>query len=197
MKFDPGTIFFGTSYENIYLLDSVPIDKPFHREELYISVSSSGYKGFISTNEHEDLQLLGKVYADKLRAAQIDSGGFLNWKCGYKNSITYLDGFGACDLKYFNCFGESQINNRIGKNITAVIHKEHQKTFILPQSKSNDGQISNEYLSLALHPFLPQIRPEMILGWIVDSKNHLKLKNDIHTGKIKDKPFWLVKEIDN
>lgn len=195
MNFPDGTIFYGTNIDNIYCLDSKGIEKPFIRNEHYISVSCSNYKGYLSCKEHDDLLYLAKIYTKKYNAAVIDKKGFLKWNAGYKNSLTYIDGFGACETDQINLFGKSVKNDKIGKNITAVIYSTFQKDFIIPSESFKTDDISFEYLSTALHPFLIGIFPEMIFSWIADKENYSIMKDAMNHGKLKKKPIYLVDEL--
>ncbi|MDC7224579.1 MAG: hypothetical protein PQJ60_12620 [Spirochaetales bacterium] len=195
MNFEQGTIFFGTRYENIYRLDSEGVEKPFQREERYISVSASGYCGGVSCFEHKDLDLLSRIYSEELNAASLDGEGYLSWKEGYKNSLTYHDGFGPCDRPTFHRFGKHVKNDRKGQNVCALIHPSHSSSFVIPDKGADKNELPFEYLSLALHPFIKKIDPEMIFAWIGDEKNYDRIRKDMAEGLLRKKEVYLVEEL--
>jgi len=190
------TIYYGTQVENIYKLDKYSIDKPFIRSEKFISVSISGFIGYLPVTSHDEIEFLSNIYSKKYNAADIDDNKIIHWKTGYKNSLTYIDGFGPSDMKHFNVFGETKINNRIGQNIVAIIDKKYI-TEIVNIEYFNKIKTDNlfEYLSLSLHGFIKRIEPKMILGWIVDEENFEQISKDMTDGKLSNKPLYIVDNI--
>ena len=125
-----GTIYFGTKVENINTLNDKGLNKPFTRNEKFISVSVSGYKGELPVSCHDELSFLSDIFANKYHAAKINNDKYLKWNIGYKNSITYIDGFGPNENKTYNEFGNEKENNRVGQNITAIIDKKFSKELV-------------------------------------------------------------------
>lgn len=121
--------------------------------------------------------------------------GALPWKNGYKNSMTYIDGFGVCDLPEYNVFGENRKNTRIGQKVTAVLDNIVQDQFMNFDELRIHQKHEEEYLSLALHPYVREINPDLILGWIVDETNFEDIKSKMKRGEIADRETWLVSEI--
>jgi hypothetical protein len=159
------TIYFGTRIDYLSLVLTNGITKPSTREEKYISVSVSGYSAPIDINCHKEVNELAHVYLNQYKACVLDTKYRLQWKNGYNNSMTSIDGFGPSKLEYFNVFGQKELNTRKNENIALVINNDYFSELIYP-SKS-DIEIDYNYLSLALHPFISQITSNMVDGIIV------------------------------
>lgn len=168
-----GMIYYGTKVENLKMILG-GITKPLERNEQYISVSISGYKGIIPLNVHEDLIYLGSIYKKEYNAMEIDDLMYGKWKIGYKNSLTYIDGFGPNNEQFYNSFGEKKENNRKGKNITLILGNSIEIAY-----PEKIGKEPFEYYSLALHSFVKEIKLENILGIICDKNNINEVNTEI------------------
>lgn len=182
------TIYFGTKLENIYTLDKTIVRKPFVKDEKYISVSS--YRGKLPISCHEDISYLSRIFTDKFKASMIDEKNYIKWKNGYKNSLTYIDGFGPNENQYYNEFGKDITNTRVGENIAAIIDKKYISELIIPDKLCNF-----KYLSTSLHSYIKKITPEMVIGWIADSNNIERIRYDMRVGNLRNNNIYLVDEI--
>lgn len=184
------TVYFGTQLKNIdSLLRGITI--PLARNEKYISVSVSGYTSVIPVTEHEELSFLAGIYISTYKAAVLNEHNCMQWKTGYKNSLTYIDGFGPNEQETYHEFGKRIKNNRKGANICAVINKSKAKLISCRKETVSDF----EYLSQALHPYITEICLPMIEGFIVDQYNYDEVES-ILIKKSIDKKIWKVEEIE-
>lgn len=159
-----------------------------------VSVSQSGYKGVLPFNVHEEIEFLSKeVYSKEYKAVSFHEE-YIKWNSGYKNSLTYIDGFGATELAEYNSFGEKKAT-RVGSRITAVIENDKSNQLLTKEEVLKYKAWEEEYLSLALHPYAKVITPESIIGWIADQENIEIVKNRMSSGNIRDLKVWLVSEI--
>jgi len=185
---EAGTIYFGTKFENINKV-LLGLSSPIERDEKYISVSVSGYKGLLPLTVHEEILYLGNIYKSEYNALDIDSSMYCHWKTGYKNSLTYIDGFGPNKRESYNVFGEQKENNRKGQNVAFVIDKKYQ--YKLMDSKALEKTTMEEHFSLALHSFISEITYDMISGIVFDSFNIEQGKEFLKKNKI-DKKIWNI-----
>lgn len=183
------TVYFGTHIKNLDALIN-GITTPLIRDEKYISVSVSGYCSVIPVSAHEELSFLADMYVSRLKAAILTEHACLQWKTGYKNSLTYLDGFGPNENDTYHEFGRMIKNNRKGTNICAVI--KGSKADIITLDKSSVSEF--EYLSQALHPYIRQISLEIIEGFITDKHNYDEVESYLLKRSI-DKKIWKVDDI--
>ncbi|MBP7479918.1 MAG: hypothetical protein KA785_05665 [Spirochaetaceae bacterium] len=184
------TVYFGTHIKNLEALIN-GITTPLIRDEKYISVSVSGYCSVIPVTSHEELSFLAGMYVSTYKAAVLNEHNCMQWKRGYKNSLTYIDGFGPNEHETYHEFGKMLKNNRKGTNICAVI--KGSKADIITLDKSAVSEF--EFLSQALHPYIREISIPMIEGFIVDQYNY----DDVESLLIKrsiDKKIWKVEEIE-
>ena len=172
------TIYFGTKIDCLSLILKDGIIKPLKREEKYISVSVSGYSAPIDINCHKEVNELAHVYLNQYKACELDTRYRLQWKNGYNNSMTNIDGFGPSKLEYFNVFGQKELNTRKNENIALVINKNYFSELIYPCK--SDTEIDYSYLSLALHPFISQITSNMVDGIIVSKFMYEKVNKIIN-----------------
>jgi hypothetical protein len=180
-----GTIYYGTDYQYIYDLDKSGLKSPRHKCEQFISVSISGYEGRIKC-EHPELKEFARVYSEKLKAAEYKEG-FLNYKSGYINSVTCIEGFGPNPNSHYNSFF-GLVQNLCSKDlVTAVLSKEAGKHLVFP-----DEEKKFEYLSLALHGFIREINQDFIIGWIVADERMQELKDKMDSSKIKKRKVWPI-----
>jgi len=174
------TIYYGTSIEYIYELDSIGMTKPRYRNEQHISVCISGYASKYELG-HEDLKEFGRVYTEVLNVASVKNNR-LCFKDGYHNSMTYIEGFGPNPSPYLRSFYGLVKNVKTENTMTAVISPEYIDELVKP-----DKTRTFEYLSLALHGFLDVIRPEMICAWIVPDKHYSRIMSEMCSGKLKSR----------
>lgn len=184
---DTGLIYYGTDYQYILDLDKMGLQSPRHRNEQYISVSISGYE---SKNkcEHPELQEFARIFSEELKIAEYKDC-FLNYKSGYVNSITCVEGFGPNPNLFYNSFFglvENLSNNNL---VTVVLSSEASNYLVFP-----DKEREFEYLSLALHCFIKEIIPDLIIGWIVSNDNVQDLKQKMDLGVIEKREIWSIKE---
>lgn len=182
-----GTIYYGTDLKYINDIDKNGLLKPRIRHEQYISVSISGYNSDVQCN-HPELEELARVFSEELKVAEYKDKK-LSYKEGYINSITCLHGFGPNPNSYYPSFNGLMKNNRTLNTVVAVISKDALKDLVCPEKK--DGF---EYFSLALHGFIKNINPDMILGWIVHKEKADEIKEMMCTGVLKEKEIWIVEE---
>ena len=110
------TVYFGTQLKNIdSLLRGITI--PLARNEKYISVSVSGYTSVIPVTEHEELSFLAGIYISTYKAAVLNEHNCMQWKTGYKNSLTYIDGFGPNEQKPITNSGKGSKITVRGKHL--------------------------------------------------------------------------------
>jgi hypothetical protein len=182
-----GAIYSGTDYQYIYDLDKLGLKSPRHRDEQFISISISGYGG-VQKCEHPELKEFARVYAEELEIAEYKEG-FLNYKSSCINSVTCIEGFGPNPNTHYNSFF-GLIQNMCSKDlVTAVLSKEAAKYLVFP-----DKEREFEHLSLALHGFITEIKPEFIIGWIVADERVHDLKNKMDSADIKKREIWSINE---
>jgi len=182
-----GTIYYGTEYQYIYDLDKSGLKSPRHRDEQFISVSISGYESKAKC-EHPELMEFVRVYSEELKIAGYNDG-FLSYKNGYVNSITCVEGFGPNPNLYYNSYFGLIENSRSIDLVTAVLSEKAEKYLVYP-----DKDREFEHMSLALHGFIEEIDPDLIIGWIVTDEHVNELKNKMVTGKMKEKEVWSIKK---
>jgi hypothetical protein len=188
-----GIIYYGF---DISLLDE--IDKNginYHQEKnILISVSQSGYEGVLPFTLHEEIEFLSKeIYSKEYNAVSLEEE-YIKWNSGYKNSLTYIDGFGATDLAEYNSFGVKK-ETRVGRRITAVIDNNKSNQLLTKEEVLKYKECEEEYLSLALHPYAKAIAPESIIGWITDNGNIETVKDKMSANDISSRKVWLASEI--
>jgi len=184
---DEGIIYYGTDFEYLDDLDKNGLNKPRKRNEQYISVSISGYKGKIKC-EHPELKEMARVFANVLKIAGLNDDT-LFYKPGYENTITYQQGFGPNSNEYYHSFFGLVKNTRTVNTVTLVISKEAQKFLAVP-----DKSFEFEYLSTALHGFIERIDQEYILGWIVSESRVREVKEQMAQGILQKRQVWSDKD---
>jgi len=184
---EEGIIYYGTGFEYLNDIDKNGLTKPRKRDEQYISVSISGYKGKIRC-EHPELKEMARVFTNELKIAALNDG-FLFYKPGYENTITCQHGFGPNPNEYHHSYYGLVKNTRTIDTITLVISKEAQKHLVTPD-KTNEF----EYLSIALHGFIERIDPDYILGWIVSESHVSEVKEQIAQGILIKRHIWSDKD---
>jgi hypothetical protein len=182
-----GIIYYGTDYQYIYELDKSGLKTPRHRNEQFISVSISGYESKTKI-EHPDLKEFARVYSEELKIAEYREG-FLTYKNGYINSVTCVEGFGPNPNLYYNSFFGLVDNLCSEKLLTAVLSDEAAEYLVFP-----DKEKEFEYLSLALHGFIKEIKNDLIIGWIVAEEHINDLKKKMDSGDMKKREIWSIKE---
>ncbi|MBF9018808.1 MULTISPECIES: hypothetical protein [unclassified Oceanispirochaeta] len=187
-------IYYGFDFSSLEMIDSIGIKADTGNNHL-ISVSMSGYQGALPYTVHNEIMFLAKEVYSKKYSAAFSKNSYLHWKNGYKNSMTYIDGFGVCDLPEYNVFGENRKNTRIGQKVTAVLDNTIRDQLMNFDEVKIHQKHEEEYLSLALHPYVREINPDLILGWIVDETNFEDVKSKMKRGEIADRETWLVSEI--
>jgi len=184
---EEGIIYYGTDFQYINDLDKNGLTKPRKRDEQYISVSISGYKGKIKC-EHPELREMARVFSSELKIAALNDG-YLFYKPGYENTISYQHGFGPNPNEYHHSFFGLVKNTRTINTITLVISKKAQKYLVIPD-KSHEF----EYLSTALHGFIERINQEDILGWIVSESHVSEVKKQMEQGILIKRQVWSDKD---
>jgi len=182
-----GVIYYGTDYQYIYDLDKFGLKSPRHRNEQFISVSISGYESKAKC-EHPDLMEFARVYSEEIKIAEYKDG-FLSYKNGYINSVTCVEGFGPSPNLYYNSYFGLIENSRSKNLVTAVISEKAGKYLVF-----SDKEREFEHLSLALHSFIAEIDPALIIGWIVADEHVQELKDKMIMGKIETREVWSTKE---
>jgi len=183
---EKGIIYYGTDYQYIFDLDKSGLKSPRHRDEQFISVSISGYKGKTKC-EHPELMEFVRIYSEELKIAE-SSEGFLTYKNGYANSITCVEGFGPNPNLYYNSFFGLIENSRSKDLVTAVLSANASEYLVYP-----DREREFEHLSLALHGFIEEINPDLVMGWIVADEHVNELKNKMAAGEMKKREVWPIK----
>jgi hypothetical protein len=182
-----GTIYYGTDYQYIYDLDKSGLKSPRHRDEQFISVSISGYEGREKC-EHPELKEFARIYSEELKIAEYKEG-YLNYKNGYINSVTCIEGFGPNPNSYYNSFF-GLIQNSCSKDlVTVVLSEEAAENLVLP-----DKEREFEHLSLALHGFIKKIDCDFIIGWIVADERIHDLKYKMDSAEIEKREVWSISE---
>lgn len=183
------TIYYGTAIEHLEEIDQNVILKPRHRHEQYISVSISAYESPIDIL-HEDIKRMAQTFS----LADICSinNNRICYNAGYRNTLTHIQGFGPNRNKYlFGYYGLID-NERSQDTIVAVIGKEHSHLLVQP-----DKEKEFEYMSLALHGFVKEIKPEHIKGWIVPTKHYQDIKTKMAQGKITKRLLWTEEDVES
>lgn len=180
---DRGTIYYGTSIEHLEDIDKNGLSKPRHRQEQYISVSVSGYESPIEIL-HNDLKEMAKVFSEHAKICELKDNR-MHFKPGYINTLTHVQGFGPNRNKYLLGFYGLVDNERAQDTIVAVIGKENQHILVHP-----DKENQFEYMSLALHGFVEQIKPDHILGWIVPNKHYETIVSKMKEGILSKRSIW-------
>jgi hypothetical protein len=189
-----GTIYYGTSFDNIFSLDTKRISTPFKVKEMYISISISGYRGTVPINAHEDIVFLAGIYTNDYKAANI-CNNYLHFLPGYSNSLTSIDGFGPNKLGIKNCFGKKENHTNQSDFVTAVINSKFASMCKIPSIENTIDNTPFEYISLALHSFIEYIDPKMIVGWIVSDVNYKKVNQLMSENKLVKRHVWSVDNI--
>lgn len=184
-----GLIYYGTDIKYLENLDKNGLDRPRVRDEQYISVSISGYASEVPC-DHEDLRELARVFSNGVQAADYTDGR-LTYKEGYVYTLTCLHGFGPNPNKYYPGFYGFIENRRTINTVTAVISSEAEKYLITP-----DKGRTNEYLSLALHSFLREINPDLIVGWIVHREKAAEILTNMENGTLTQRALWIIEDAD-
>jgi len=112
----------------------------------------------------------------------------LTYKNGYANSITCVEGFGPNPNLYYNSFFGLIENSRSKDLVTAVLSANASEYLVYP-----DREREFEHLSLALHGFIEEINPDLIMGWIVADEHINELKNKMAAGEMKKREVWPIK----
>jgi len=180
-----GVIYYGTDYQYIYYLDKSGLKSPRYRNEQFISVSISGYESKTKC-EHPDLLEFARVYSQELKIAEYNNR-FLSYKNGYINSVTCVEGFGPSTNLYYNSYFGLIENSRSKDLVTAVISDKAEKYLVFP-----DKEREFEHLSLALHGFIEEINPALIIGWIVADEHVQELKNKMIMGEMETREVWSI-----
>lgn len=186
---EKGTIYYGTAIEYLEEIDQNGILKPRHRHEQYISVSISAYESPIDIL-HEDIKRMAQTFS----LADICSinNNRICYNPGYRNTLTHIQGFGPNRNKYlFGYYGLID-NERSQDTIVAVVGKEHSHLLVQP-----DKDKEFEYMSLALHGFVKEIKPEHIRGWIVPIIHYQDIKTKMVQGKITKRLLWTDEDIES
>lgn len=184
-----GMIYYGTNICYLEEIDYCGIEKPRFRDEQYLSVSISGYRGFIPC-KHPELQEMARIFSEELNVASYKDG-YLKYHEGYINSLTCFQGFGVCPNSYLHTY-EGLIPNRTNnEKLTVVISNKASSYLVFP-----DKENTFEYLSLAIHSFLKKLRPEDIVGYITSSHNREYVQDLIKNKKIKNHILWTEKYFD-
>jgi len=187
---EEGIIYYGTDFEYLNDIDKNGLIKPHKRDEQYISVSISGYKGKVRC-EHPELKEMARVFTNALKIASLNNG-ILFYKPGYENTITYQQGFGPNPNEYHHSYYGLVKNTRTINTIALVISKEAQKYLVIP-----DKSREFEYLSTALHGFIERINQEHILGWIVSDSRVHEVKERMAQGILKKRQIWSDKDFNS
>jgi len=179
-------IYYGTDYQYIYDLDKFGLKFPRHRNEQFISVSISGYESKTKC-EHPDLMEFVRVYSEEIKIAEYNNG-FLSYKNGYINSVTCVEGFGPSPNLYYNSYFGLIENSHSKDLVTVVLSDEAEKYLVFP-----DKEREFEHLSLALHGFIEEINPALIIGWIVADEHVQEIKNKMIMGEMETREVWSIK----
>ncbi len=174
------TIYYGTGIEFIEEIDKFGVTRPRHRNEQYISVTVSGYESKHDLT-HDDLKEFARVYSEVLEIADIEDNR-LNYKLGYENSMTYIEGFGPNPSEYLRTFYGLVKNIRTSNTLTVVLRPEATSLLVIPDKKREF-----EFLSLALHAFIKRIKEEDIIAWIVPEIHYKRICNMIKEGTLKNR----------
>lgn len=180
-------IYYGTDLNYIEDIDNNGLYKSRYREEQYISISISGYKGKLPC-EHPELVGMAKIFSNELKVATFEDN-YLHYNIGYVNSLTCFQGFGVCPNKYIHTFDGLVPNTNNNQKLTVVISDKASSLLVIP-----DKQNEFEYLSLAIHSFIKEIRPEDIVGYIVSQENVEYLNKLIEIKKIKPRNIWAIED---
>jgi hypothetical protein len=187
---ESGLIYYGTDIKYLEELDNVGLDKPRHRDEQYISVCISGYRGLVKC-DYPDLKEMARVFVEELKIARLHEG-HLHYKPGYENSMTYQQGFGPNPNVYHHTLYGLIDNSRTQATVTAVLSKETEKYFVIPNKERKF-----EYLSLAIHSFIEKIDPNLIVGWILPDAKVNEVRWMMENGKLRSRAVWSEKLFDS
>jgi hypothetical protein len=185
-----GLMYYGTDISYLCELDNVGMNKPRHREEQYISVCISGYKGMVKC-DYPDLKEMARIFVEELKIATLNDG-YLIYKPGYENSMTCQQGFGPNPNMHHHNFYGLISNSRTQSTVTAVISKEATKYLVIPNEERKF-----EYLSLAIHSFIEKIDPNLIVGWILPDAKVNEVRQMMESGELKTREVWSDKLFGN
>lgn len=180
---ESGLIYYGTDISYLAELDNVGMNKPRHRDEQYISVCISGYRGLVKC-DHPDLKEMARIFVEELQIATINDN-YLIYKPGYENSMTYQQGFGPNPNMYHHTFYGLVNNLRTKSTLTAVLSQEATKYLVIPNEERKF-----EYLSLSIHSFIEKIDPNLIVGWILPDAKVNEVRQLMENGKLKTREVW-------
>ncbi len=89
-------------------------------------------------------------------------------------------------------FDDLPRSSRNRTNVTAVIPKRFARSLRRPPVDKKIDGIPQEYYSLALHPFIAAIEPDMIAGWIVGPETVAVIQKEMDSGTLSPRSIWDV-----
>ncbi len=138
------TIYFRTSIEFIEEIDKFGVTRPRHRNEQYISVTLLGDESKHDL-AHDDLKEFVRVNSEVLEVADIVDNR-LNYKLGYENSMTYIEGFGPNPSKHLRIFYGLVENMSARNTITVVLKPEVISQRVMPNTKKETSNFGKKFL---------------------------------------------------